>query len=124
MTSPDQMWKSSNFTIERRDSEASGRVDFFLSGPFTARDMYSSMSPEAFDNTFDSPLGSKEPRIHRIDLTQVPYMDSRGLGVLVRLYARCQAKGIQLIVTGVSPRVLELFRIAKVEELLRPAPAV
>ncbi len=80
-----QMWKSSSFTIERHESEESGNIDFRVSGPFTARDMYGSISPEAFDSLFDSPPGGKEPRIHLVDLTEVPYMDSAGLGVLVPL---------------------------------------
>lgn len=119
-----QMWKSSTFTIDRHDSVESGEVDFRLSGPFTMRDMYSSMSPEAFERIFASALSGKAPRLHRIDLSQVPYMDSTGLGVLVRLYARCQAKSIPMIVTGASPRVLQLFRITKVDELFQPTAVV
>jgi anti-anti-sigma factor len=119
-----QIWNGSNFTIERLVGEEPGMISFRLTGPFTARDMYGSMSPDAFHSIFDSPLNSDEPRTHCIDLTQVPYMDSQGRGLLVRLYVRCRAKGIRLTVTGLSPRVLELFRLAKVDELLLPSHAV
>lgn len=119
-----QIWKSSNFTIERKESDQSGTVVFRMSGPFTARDMYSSMSPDRFNAVFDAPQGGEAPRIYRVDLTEVPYMDSAGLGLMVRLYARCQSKGIQLIVVGAGPRVLELFRITKIGELLQPKSAL
>lgn len=119
-----QIWQSSSFTIERLEDEESGAVCFHLSGPFTARDMYGSISPDAFHKIFESPLGGGEPQIHRIDLTEVPYMDSSGLGMLVTHYVRCRGKGIRVTVDGISPRVLELFRIAKVAELLLPHHAV
>ena len=32
--------------------------------------------------------------------------------------------GIRVTITGVSPRVLELFRLSKVEELFQPHQAV
>ena len=38
-------------------------------------------------------------------------MDSTGLGMLASHYTRCQSKGIRLSITGVSPRVHELFRL-------------
>src|SRR5438309_10592906 len=118
-----QTWKSSSFTVERHESEP-GTTSFRLSGPFTARDMYTSLSPSAVRSIFDFTLGSDEPQVHRFDLTQVPYMDSMGLGMLVRHYVHCQAKGIRLIVTGVNPRVLSLFRIANVEKLLGATAAI
>ena len=34
-----QIWKSSPFTIERKQGKAPGTVIFRLCGPFTARDM-------------------------------------------------------------------------------------
>lgn len=45
-------------------------------------------------------------------------MDSTGLGIVMRLHVRCRSRGIQLIVTGAGPRVLELFRLTKVDDLL------
>jgi anti-anti-sigma factor len=54
-----------------------------------------------------------------VDLTLVPYMDSMSLGVIIGHYVRCQGKGFRMIVKGASPRVLELFKIANVEMVLR-----
>ena len=40
-----QIWKSSPFTIERKQGKAPGTVISRLCGPFTARDMYGSLTP-------------------------------------------------------------------------------
>ena len=112
-----QIWKSSKFTIERAESETHGTV-FRFSGPFTARDMYNSLSPDAFRNIFESAPGDEQPPAHVLDLTEVPYMDSMGLGMLASHYVRCQSKGIRLSITGVSPRVQELLRITRMENVL------
>jgi anti-anti-sigma factor len=45
-------------------------------------------------------------------------MDSSGLGLIVTHYVHCQGKGIKLILAGVSPRVLELFKMTKVDTTL------
>ena len=57
-----------------------------------------------------------------LDLTDVPYMDSAGLGIIVRHYVRCKSKGVRLIVAGAVPRVLDLFKMTKVDGLI-PATA-
>ena len=118
-----QIWKSTGLSIERLDDEESRAVTFTMSGPLTARDMYCTLSPDAFYRLMESPLDSGEPRIQHINLSQVPYMDSSGLGMLVTHYVRCRNKGIQVTVTDVSPRVLELFRLSKVEALFQPYSA-
>jgi len=45
-------------------------------------------------------------------------MDSTGLGMLAGHFARCQNKGIRLSITGVNPRVQELFRLTGMEKVL------
>jgi anti-anti-sigma factor len=112
-----QVWRSSGFTIERCDGKEPGTVNFRLTGPFTARDMYGSISPTTFREIFECVEG-EQPGVHVVDLTLVPYMDSMGLGVIVGHYVRCQGKGVKMILKGASPRVLELFRIAKVDAVL------
>lgn len=112
-----QIWKSARLTIERAESDADGTV-FRLLGPFTARDIYHSLSPEAFRNIFESGPGNGLAAKQVFDLTEVSYMDSMGLGILVRHYVQCRSRGIRLRITGVSPRVQELFRITKMENVL------
>ncbi len=108
-----QVWKSSKFAIERNQGKAPGTVIFRLSGPFTARDMYGSLSPNELRNTFESEVGGDT--LHILDLTEVPYVDSAGLGMLVSHYVRCQDRGVRLVAAGVSARVLQLFEMTKVD---------
>ena len=111
-----QVWKNSKFTIDRNQGKAPGTVIFRLSGPFTARDMYGALSPNDLRNTFESEEGADQHALHILDLTEVPYMDSAGLGLIVSHYVRCQSRGVRLVLTGVSPRVLQLLRMTKVDE--------
>jgi anti-sigma B factor antagonist len=110
-----QVWKSSKFTIERSPGKAPGTVIFRLSGPFTARDMFGALSPNEVRNTFESEEGTPHA-VHILDLTDVPYMDSAGLGMLVSHYVRCQNRGVRLVMAGVNPRVVQLLEMTKVND--------
>ena len=111
----DQIWKSSKFTIERNQGKAPGTVVFRLTGPFTARDMHASLSPSALRNTFESEEGGQDA-LHILDLSEVPYMDSAGLGMIVSHYVRCQGRGVRLVAAGVSSRVIQLLELTKVDK--------
>jgi hypothetical protein len=87
-----QIWKSARLTIERGESETLGTV-FRLAGPFTGRDMYNSLSPDAFRNIFEPAQVDAQDSAHVFDLTEVPYMDSTGLGMLVSHLCGVRAKG-------------------------------
>ena len=110
-----QVWKSSKFTIERNQGKTPGTVVFRLSGPFTARDMHGALSPNELLNTFESEEGAPHA-LHILDLADVPYIDSAGLGLIVSHYVRCQGRGVRLVVAGVSPRVVQLLEMTKVDE--------
>ena len=117
MSTQPQVWKGTAFSIERIEGDKPGTLIFRLTGPFTARDRYGSLTPLALSNMLDfqSAPDEKPPAVNVLDLTGVPYMDSTGLGMVVTHFARCQAKGIRMVAIGVSPRVLELFRMTKVD---------
>ena len=51
-----------------------------------------------------------------LDLTEVPYMDSAGLGMIVSHYVRCQGRGVRLVAAGVSSRVVQLLELTKVDK--------
>ena len=112
-----QLWKGSTFTIVRKKGKAPGTVIFHLSGPFTARDMFGSLSPESMHNLFESEP-DEAPAIQIFDLTDVPYMDLFGLSMIISQYVRCQAKGLRMIAAGVSPRVLQWFRHTKLDTFI------
>ena len=56
-----------------------------------------------------------EPIVVILDLSGVPYMDSAGMGALINYYVHCEKIGIRMTVAGVSSRVMELFKLAKVD---------
>ncbi len=108
-------------TFEREVDEAPGTVVFHFSGPFTARTVFECQSAEAVSKMFDLQLmlpSGEPPMVNIFDLTDVPYMDSSGLGMVIRHYVRCQDKGVRFIATGVNPRVLELFKLTHVDSVI------
>ena len=121
-----QIWKSSPFSIERKEGKAPGTVIFKLCGPFTARDMYGSLTPVDLQNMLDfqSTPSEELPALNILDLTEVPYMDSTGLGMIVRHYVRCQGKGVRVVAAGASERVLELFKLTKMDGVISTSSTV
>jgi anti-sigma B factor antagonist len=53
-----------------------------------------------------------------VDLTNVSYMDSAGLGAILGAYASCERHGRKFAVAGVSDRVHTLFEVAGVGQML------
>lgn len=119
-------WKSTPFSIERKRGKSAGTAIFRLCGPFTARDMYGTMSPTALRDALALPSTPAEqpPLVNILDLTAVPYMDSFGLGLIVGHYASCQRRGVKMIAAAASQRVRELFRITKVDSVIPMAASL
>ncbi len=119
-------WKATPFTIERKAGKTPGTVIFRLCGPFTARDMFGTLTPVALHDmlAFQSTPGEQPPTLNIIDLTDVPYMDSTGLGRLVSHYVHCRRKGVHMIAAGATPRVIELFKMTHVDSVIPTAPTV
>jgi ABC-type transporter Mla MlaB component len=114
------------FHIERLDPDAAGTAIFRLSGPLTARAMYECQTPDSVGSvlSFHSTPDENIPTLNILDITDVPYVDSMGLGMIVTHYAHCQGKGIRMVLIGVGPRVLELFKLTKVAAFLPMARSV
>jgi len=51
-------------------------------------------------------------------------MDSAGIGLVVNHHVHCQNKGLRLVVVGVAPRVMEVFKIIKVDAILKMTDTV
>ena len=52
-----------------------------------------------------------------LDLSEVPYIDSSGLGSLVSAQVSRQKAGHKVVLSGVNERVMRLLEITKVESL-------
>lgn len=119
MNSDGKIWGGPTFAIERGLGESPGTVVFRFSGPFTGRDLYAALSPVILRNIFETdPTPDHHASLNILDLTEVPYMDSCGLGLIVSHLVRCQNKGVQVIAAGVSPRVLELLKTTRIDRIL------
>jgi anti-anti-sigma factor len=113
-----QIWKSSNLSVERRSGPESGTVVIALTGPLTARDVYSSVSPRVFRSVLEPQADEGRPEAQIIDISGVPYVDSAGLGLIVQHFAWCRSNGVRMTVVGAGKRVLEQFRLMKMDGLI------
>jgi len=59
-----------------------------------------------------------------IDLSDVPYVDSSGLGSLVTVYLSRQKLGRGVALTGVNDRVFHLLEITKLDQLFLMFPTI
>ncbi len=53
-----------------------------------------------------------------IDLAQVRFMDSSGMGIMIRARKLAQLHSIRLSFTGAQPAVQNVLRLARLDEFL------
>jgi len=99
----------SPLTFDRVDNKTSGTSIFRLVGPLTIRNLFEIQTALRAD-----PL----PKVLAVDLTQVPYMDSAGMGVIVNSYVHCLNHGAEFMAVGVCERVKALFELTRVDKLI------
>ena len=102
--------------IERQDGKAPGTLILRLTGPVTLRNLFD----------FQAQLRAVQPTppVTILDLTGVPYMDSAGMGAVINHHVHCQGNGTRLIITGISTRIMELFKMTRVDSVITQAPTV
>jgi len=99
-------------TIDREQGKAPGTLILRLTGPLTLLNIFD----------LQTLLRTAEPTpLTILDMSGVPYMDSAGMGVVVNFHVHCQNKGGKLVAIGVSPRILELFKITRVDKVIAMA---
>jgi len=91
--------------IERFEGAVQGQRVLRLKGPLTV----------ATSSPLQNAVRGEEAETMILDLAQVPYIDSVGLGSLVGAYVSCQKTGRSIALSAVNPRVLQLFQITKLE---------
>lgn len=101
-------------TFVQRPGSRDGVEILSLSGPFTLGNMFK----------LQRALQEIRPPYLIFDISQVPYMDSAGLGLLVNLYVAGQKNGRKMAVVGASQRIVALFEMTKVDSLLKLYPTV
>ena len=59
-----------------------------------------------------------------LDMSEVPYMDSAGLGTLVGAYVSRHKSGRRTVLTGVNDKILHLLEITKMTHLFAIFPSL
>jgi anti-sigma B factor antagonist len=93
-------------TVERYEGVADDQRILLLRGPITME-----TAPQ-----FERAVCHENAETMILDLSDVPYIDSVGLGSLVRVYVSHQKTGRCLVLTGMKPRVRKIMEITKVND--------
>jgi anti-sigma B factor antagonist len=93
-------------TVERYEGVAEDQRILLLRGPLTME-----TAPQ-----FERAVRYESADTMIVDLTDVPYIDSVGLGSLVAAYVSHQKTGRYLVLTGMKPRVSKIMEITKVKD--------
>jgi anti-sigma B factor antagonist len=86
-----------------------GRRVLILTGPVTISNFFE----------FQSLVRANTARRLILDLSQVPYIDSAGIGALVGAYVNHQKDGRSLALVGVNKRVRDALTVTRVEQFFQ-----
>ncbi|MBX9538517.1 anti sigma b factor antagonist RsbV [Listeria monocytogenes] len=96
-----------NISIEIKERDTD-HIDIFVAGEI---DAYTAPRvKEAYQ--------VKEGIVLRIDLTEVSYMDSTGLGVFVGAFKSLRQRQSELVLFGLSDRLFRLFEITGLSDII------
>ncbi len=98
---------SQPFKIESVDSPGGAKI-FKLSGPLTIQTLYD----------FQQMIRDETTKPIIVDISQVPYMDSAGLGCVVSAFTSCQRNHRAFGITGLTDRIRTLFAVTHVDGML------
>ena len=96
-------------TVTAAPGSGEGVTILELHGPLTLQ--------SSFD--FQRDLEQHKPRVLILDLTDSPYMDSAGLGLLMNYYVSAQKNGRKLLLAGTNERITALLQMTKVDRILK-----
>jgi anti-anti-sigma factor len=106
--------QDSELTYISLDGPKEGHIILRLGGPVTLSNLFG----------FQDHLRSLKPSALVIDMAGVPYMDSAGLGLILNYYVSSEKVDRQLAFAAVTPRVMALFQLTKVDSVLAIFPTV
>jgi len=64
-------------------------------------------------------IGQKTNKDVELDLYDVDYIDSSGIGVLITLLKFQRSKGKNLVINKASPRVLDVFKLSSLLKIFK-----
>lgn len=71
---------------------------------------------EVFEKDFLKNLHETKEKTIGINLNNVEYIDSSGLGVLIKVLNEAKNRGIGLTLYGASPKIQNVFQLARLEK--------
>ncbi len=108
------MWDE-NLTITDGQPVQEGERILQLNGPITIATLFGFR---------DAVRAEKTAKTVILDCSQVPYMDSAGVGAIVNAHVSCVNSGRRLILVGVQDRIRTLMKVTRVEEVLAIFPTL
>ena len=99
--------KSEPLQVERPFNSRGGGGVLVLKGPLVTENLAD----------FQNAIRRENVPTVILDLTEVPYIDSAGLGSLVTAYVTRHKSGQRTVLTGVNPRIVHLLEITKMAHL-------
>jgi anti-sigma B factor antagonist len=103
---------SHELTVERYAGVTDEQRVLLLRGPLTIE-----TTPH-----FERAVRNENAETVILDLSDVPYIDSIGLGSLVAAHVSHQKTGRCLVLTGVTPRVMKVLKITNVHNFFMTFP--
>ena len=95
------------FHIQAIDSPSGAKI-LKLSGPLTIQTLFD----------FQQMVRGETAKPIIVDISQVAYMDSAGLGCVIAAYTSCQRNKRAFGITGITERIRMLFSLTHVDRLL------
>ena len=96
------------FSYSTADGSKAGTTVLTIEGPFTLANIFQ----------IQTELRGLKPPCLVVDLAQVPYMDSAGLGVIMNAFVSAQSGGRKVAIANVNERVRSLLEITRVDSIL------
>lgn len=100
--------------IERVDVAGGASAIFRLHGPLLLGNFFS----------FQSLVRGDQSNLLIVDVADVPYIDSAGIGCLVGAHVSREHSGRKLVLVGASERLINMLKATKVDQLFTFAATV
>jgi anti-sigma B factor antagonist len=103
-----------DFNIKRPASRYKGQRVFVLEGPLT----------RSTTNEFEDIVRAEKAAVVIVDMSAVPYVDSDGLGAILKAHISCAKSGRQMVLAAVPARLRTLLKVTGVEQMIITFPTV
>jgi stage II sporulation protein AA (anti-sigma F factor antagonist) len=98
-----------NLSLSRRDNTVTATLKNEI-------DHHSAVSVR---NEIDDALYKEMPHTLVFDLSEVNFMDSSGLGLVLGRYAKAKELGISVVIKNPSKRTEKIFRMAGIDKFIK-----